>query len=132
MCLYRILSYEPTSGLALLIDGEQGIIIDVSLCVDHNSSSWTRERLSLAMVVGHVETTVSRYDTIRLWRHLHRYTQMEVAIPTIPAHAPAPKVDAGIVVRAVLVTACGDLDMDVWNAAIEEGVTDGDRAQIDD
>lgn len=55
-------------------------------------------------------------------------TQMEVAIPTIPAHAPAPKVDAGVVVRAVLVTACGDLDMDVWNAAIEEGETDGDKA----
>jgi hypothetical protein len=82
------------------------------------------------MVVGYVETTVSRYDTIRLWR-LHRYTQMEVAIPTIPAHAPAPRVDAGIAVRAVLVTACGDLDMDVWNAAIEEEVTDGDKAQMD-
>ncbi|KAF8723910.1 hypothetical protein AX14_009016 [Amanita brunnescens Koide BX004] len=107
----RILSYEPTTGLALLLDGEQGIIIDVSLCIDHNSSSWTRERLSLAMVVGYVETS------------------MEVAIPTIPAHAPAPRVDAGVVVRAVLVTACADLDLDVWKAGIEE---DGDNAQIAD
>ena len=70
--VYRILSYEPTTGLALLLDGEQGIIIDVSLCIDHNSSSWTRERLSLAMVVGYVETSVSRCDTIPLWR-LHGY-----------------------------------------------------------
>ncbi|KAF8345947.1 hypothetical protein F5887DRAFT_964242 [Amanita rubescens] len=106
----RILSYEPTSGLAILLDGEQGIIVDVSLCVDRSSSSWTRERLCLAMVVGYVETT-----------------PMEVAIPTIPAHAPAPRIDGRMVVRAVLVTGCADLELDVWNAAIE----DGDKGEID-
>ena len=54
-------------------------------------------------------------------------TQMEVAIPTIPAHAPAPRIDGRMVVRAVLVTGCADLELDVWNAAIE----DGDKGQID-
>lgn len=72
LCLYRILSYEPASGLAILLDGEQGIIVDVSLCVDRSASSWTRERLCLAMVVGYVETTpVSECDMIPWWWRLH-------------------------------------------------------------
>ena len=54
-------------------------------------------------------------------------TQMEVGIPTIPAHAPAPRIDGRMIVRAVLVTGCADLELDVWNAAIE----DGDKVQIE-
>src|SRR6266704_218714 len=53
----RMLSYEPLTGLALLLDGEHGIIVDVSLCADRYSTSWTRERLCLAMVIGYVETS---------------------------------------------------------------------------
>ena len=54
--LCRMLSYEPATGLALLLGGDQGIIVDVSLCVDC-SSSWTHERLCLIMVIGHLETS---------------------------------------------------------------------------
>ncbi|KAF8622763.1 hypothetical protein AX15_006850 [Amanita polypyramis BW_CC] len=107
----RVLSYEPTTGMALLLDGEQGLILDVSLCVDHYSSSWTRERLCLVMVVGHLETSPL----------LH--VQTDLPIPIIPAHAPTPRLDPRLVLQAVLVTQCADLDVNLWNTAIDNGGT---------
>ncbi|PFH50900.1 hypothetical protein AMATHDRAFT_143942 [Amanita thiersii Skay4041] len=53
----RMSSYEPATGLALVVDGEKGVIVDVSLCIDYHSSSWMRERLCQMMMIGHVEET---------------------------------------------------------------------------
>ncbi|KIL68842.1 hypothetical protein M378DRAFT_70780 [Amanita muscaria Koide BX008] len=53
----RMLSYEPITGLALVLDGEEGILVDVTLCVDRYSNSWSRERLCLVMIIGYLETS---------------------------------------------------------------------------
>ncbi len=48
--------YEDTSTV-ILIDGDVGLLVDVSLCLDACSTGrWITERLSSIMVIGHVES----------------------------------------------------------------------------
>ncbi|KAL4266337.1 hypothetical protein AB1N83_004284 [Pleurotus pulmonarius] len=72
----KVLCYDPTSALLLLVDKETALLIDVSLCVDRWSGPWLRERLATAMVMGHIEIL-----------------EKQLPIPTLPAFAPAPSVD---------------------------------------
>jgi len=46
--------YEPVSGLLALIDGDRGILVDVSLCVTP-SSTWVQEHLCQLVVLGYLE-----------------------------------------------------------------------------
>ncbi|KAG5221033.1 hypothetical protein IMY05_C4479000800 [Salix suchowensis] len=58
----RVLCYDPTSALLLLVDKETALLVDVSLCVDRWSGPWLRERLAIAMIIGHLETLEVRYN----------------------------------------------------------------------
>jgi len=98
----RMLSYDSLTSLVLLQDQDVAVLVDVSLCVD-KTSAWVREKKCVVMVVGHLEESPT-----------------PLPIPVLPAYAPAPVIDPHIVLRALVVTSGADLDMRLWNGAIEE------------
>lgn len=117
-----LLSYDIATALILLLDKDQAVLVDVSLCVNP-SSSWVRERLGVLMIIGYIETSsVSprceyyRLSCIHCWYD----SKVQVPIPTIPAYAPAPVIDPQLLFRALRVIQASDLDLDLWNLAIEE------------
>ncbi|KAF8070568.1 hypothetical protein FPV67DRAFT_1028195 [Lyophyllum atratum] len=99
----RLLSYDSNTGFILLLEGDRAILVDVSLCVDHWSGSWVRDHLGTIRVIGHLESSPE-----------------ELPIPTLPTYAAAHALDPKLVIRAVLVERAPDIDMDLWNMAIEE------------
>ncbi|KAK0225965.1 hypothetical protein IW262DRAFT_727672 [Armillaria fumosa] len=98
----KLLSYDPIAGLGILLDHDAAVLVDVSLCVDHWSGAWVRERLGVIMVIGYLEKS-----------------DEELPIPTIPSFSPAPALDPRLFLRAILATKAGDLDLDIWNKSIE-------------
>lgn len=55
-----MLWYEPISSLLALVDGDRGILVDVSLCITPNST-WVQEQLCQLIVLGYLEISeVSR------------------------------------------------------------------------
>ncbi|KAG7446229.1 uncharacterized protein BT62DRAFT_104840 [Guyanagaster necrorhizus] len=98
----KLLSYDPVTGLGILLDHDAAVLVDVSLCVDHWSGAWVRERLGGIMVIGHLEKS-----------------DEELPIPTIPSFAPTPALDPHLFLRAILVIKAGDLDLEIWNLSIE-------------
>ncbi|KAF8893989.1 hypothetical protein BD779DRAFT_1669499 [Infundibulicybe gibba] len=101
----RMLSYDSSTGLVLLLDQDVSVLVDVSLCIKPWSSSWVRERLSTLMIIGHLEVSTEEFP-----------------IPTIPSFAPIPVVNPKLILRALLVIHAVDLDLEKWNAVIEEDV----------
>lgn len=49
-----------------------------------------------------------------------KFFKVQLPIPTMPAYAAAPMVDPKIVFRAIRVMRASDLNLDLWNLAIEE------------
>ncbi|KNZ72860.1 hypothetical protein J132_01852 [Termitomyces sp. J132] len=56
----RLLSYDSTTGLVLLVEEDQALLVDVSFCMDKTMGDWVRDRLGTIMVVGHLETVPVR------------------------------------------------------------------------
>ncbi|KAG6918708.1 hypothetical protein DXG01_012193 [Tephrocybe rancida] len=100
----RLLSYDSTTGLILLLEGDQALLVDVSLCVDYWAGHWVRDRFGMIRVIGYLEAAPE-----------------ELPIPTLPTYAPAPAIDPTLVIRALVVEQPEtDFDISLWNAAIEE------------
>ncbi|KAJ7287779.1 hypothetical protein C8J57DRAFT_1284891 [Mycena rebaudengoi] len=96
----QVLAYDASTGLALLRERERAVVVDVALCVP---GAWTAEALGTVTAVGHLEWT----DTAR--------------VPALPRHFPGPlsvAADGRLVLRALLVSARADLDVDLWNTSI--------------
>lgn len=51
----RVLTYDIASGLVVLLDGNDGLYVDVTLALDSRSSLWATERLSTVMAIGNLE-----------------------------------------------------------------------------
>ncbi len=51
----RVLTYDIASGLLVLLDGNDGLYVDVTLALDSRSSLWATERLSTVMAIGVLE-----------------------------------------------------------------------------
>lgn len=98
----RLLAYESTTCLALLLEDDTAVLVDVSLCVDSESGSWLRDHLGVIRVIGYLEACSD-----------------EMPIPTMPTYATAPILDPTLVVRAILVHEAADVDMDLWAKAVE-------------
>jgi hypothetical protein len=49
-----MVSYDGLTGLALLLDEEIGVLVDVSLCLD-NWPEWGNETKGAVMVIGYLE-----------------------------------------------------------------------------
>ncbi|KAG5735189.1 hypothetical protein E4T56_gene7525, partial [Termitomyces sp. T112] len=92
--LASLLSYDTTTGLVLLVEEDQALLVDVSFCMDKTMGDWVRDRLGTIMVVGHLETVPE-----------------ELPIPTLPTYAPPPVLNPMLVIQAVLVEKSEDLDL---------------------
>lgn len=118
-----MLSYDTDTQLVIVIDGEDALLVDVSLCVDPWTGPWIRERLCKVMTLGHLESAdVSIFPSEGVATHLVDFSALkdQLAIPTLPNFAPAPSVDPHLVLRAILITPVPDLDLNLWNASIKE------------
>ncbi|KAF7969490.1 hypothetical protein HWV62_27235 [Athelia sp. TMB] len=115
-----MLAYDAHTGLLLLYDAGHALLVDAALC-----AGWAHERMGAAQVLGYLErAAVSAPFPSPLspapWPRSDR-VQPELQIPDLPAHAPAPVVDAGLVLRALLVRpAVGAGEVKLWNEVLAE------------
>jgi len=49
-----MLSYDGLTGIMLLSDQDDAVLVDASLCVDKDNE-WAKERKGIVMVIGYVE-----------------------------------------------------------------------------
>ena len=53
--LSRVFSYDVVTGFIVLVDKANGLLVDMSGALDGQSKLWATERLSVIMVIGHLE-----------------------------------------------------------------------------
>ena len=53
--LTRVFFYDVVTGFIVLLDKAKGILVDMSAALDGQSRIWATERLSVIMVIGHLE-----------------------------------------------------------------------------
>ncbi|EGO00046.1 hypothetical protein SERLA73DRAFT_52538 [Serpula lacrymans var. lacrymans S7.3] len=76
----RMLSYDPQTALVLLHDQEKALLVDVSLCIDPQTSGrWVRERKNIVYVIGYLEQVLVSYT--RLF-YLSFYSSSSQQYPT--------------------------------------------------
>jgi len=76
------------------------------------------------MIIGHVEnSSVSSHTHFDLYCSLGIPSKVQLPIPVIPSYAPAPVINPQLVFRALRVIQASDLDLNLWNLAIEEKET---------
>ncbi|KDR75764.1 hypothetical protein GALMADRAFT_248448 [Galerina marginata CBS 339.88] len=59
----RVLTYDVATGLATVIDGKHGLLVNMFLSLDSQSRLWATERLSTIIAIGHLE----RADVSKIW-----------------------------------------------------------------
>ncbi|KAF7983304.1 hypothetical protein HWV62_22978 [Athelia sp. TMB] len=100
----HMLAYDAHTALLLLYDAGHALLVDAALC-----AGWRFERMGAAQVLGYLERAAP-----------------ELQIPDLPAHAPAPAVDAGLVLRALLVRPAAGAEVMLWNEVLAELELDAD------
>ena len=53
--LSRVFFYDAVTGFIVLVDKANGLLVDMSGALDGQSKLWATERLSVIMVIGHLE-----------------------------------------------------------------------------
>lgn len=53
--LSRVFFYDVVTGFIVLVDKANGLLVDISGALDSQSRLWATERLSVIMVIGHLE-----------------------------------------------------------------------------
>ena len=53
--LSRVFFYDVVTGFIVLVHKAYGLLVDMSGALDGQSKLWATERLSLIMVIGHLE-----------------------------------------------------------------------------
>ncbi|PPQ93812.1 hypothetical protein CVT25_013521 [Psilocybe cyanescens] len=99
----RVIAYNSHTGLAVLLDGKFGLLVDTDLSLDEESSDWATERLATVVTMGHLERS-----------------EQPLAVPLMPAHAPPVAINRELVLRAILIVRSPDLDLKLWNSVLEE------------
>ncbi|KAJ7178402.1 hypothetical protein C8R43DRAFT_1117793 [Mycena crocata] len=97
----QVLAYDAYTGLVLLRERDVAVLVDVSNCISAWSREWVGEHLCTVTAVGYLERAPPA-----------------VAIPALPKHFPPPRIDEGVVVRALLVAARAELELEMWNEAV--------------
>ncbi|KAI0373397.1 hypothetical protein BV20DRAFT_1049819 [Pilatotrama ljubarskyi] len=98
-----LLHHEPESSIILIHDGEEALLVDISLCLNAwRSAPWLRESRTVIMALGYLESS-------------HK----ALPLPVLSAHAPLVNVNPHLVLRAIVTQEARDLDMSLWNRAIE-------------
>ncbi|KAI0915697.1 hypothetical protein AcV5_003547 [Taiwanofungus camphoratus] len=100
----RMLAYDPKSAILLLVDEDSAVFVNTSLCLDPvESHAWLRENNSVVSALGYLEELPSA-----------------LPLPTLPLHARPTQVDPHLMLSAIVLKAVPDLDMVLWNGAIQE------------
>ncbi|EPT02644.1 hypothetical protein FOMPIDRAFT_1117929 [Fomitopsis schrenkii] len=98
----RLLMYEQETSMMLLAHGEIAVLVDLSLCLEpFKATPWLKESHSILTVIGTLEELDSPYRP-----------------PVLPLHARPVEVDLQLVLRAISVRECPQLDLELWNRAI--------------
>ncbi|CDO69294.1 hypothetical protein BN946_scf184976.g13 [Trametes cinnabarina] len=111
----RLLHHDTENSTILIHDGEDALLVDVSLCLSPGASSpWLREPGTIVMALGYLELL-----------------ERSVPLPVLSAHAPDVAVNPRLVLKAIVAQEARDLDMAVWNKAIDarEEVTARETSQ---
>jgi len=108
----RLLTYDLGSGLAVLLDGPHGLLVDLTLVLDAKSNDWAHERLTTVTAIGHLEA-------------LDVPLQSQIG----PTHSVACKISQHLILRAILVVASSDLDLGLWNAVLMEEEEEEKRSE---
>ena len=108
----RIFAYNGVSGIALLVDGECGLLVDVRNVLDGHSTRWTTERLSKVEAIGYLEVKQVRMRHA-IWTHI---TSLQHVFP-VPTRWSM--VDPKLFLVAVLVVAAPGLNLTLWNAVVD-------------
>ncbi|KAF9526591.1 hypothetical protein CPB83DRAFT_794417 [Crepidotus variabilis] len=100
----RVLSYDVNTGLIVLVDGKEAVLVDISLALDFHSKVWATDRLSTIMAIGDLESSDAPLE-----------------IPsTASPHVLALKISNQLVLRAILVIPSPNLDLGLWKAVLDE------------
>ena len=120
----RLLHDDTESSTIMIHDGEDALFVDMSLCLNPwKRSLWLRESKSVIMVLGYLElSSVSRpcylletFDILRGWLLCTECSPL----PLLHAHAPLVDVNPRLVLRAIIVEEARDLDLALWNRAVQ-------------
>ncbi|KAF8806457.1 hypothetical protein BYT27DRAFT_7140997, partial [Phlegmacium glaucopus] len=103
----KVFCYDVVTGLIVLLDKTNGLLVDTSNALDGQSGLWATERLSTIMVIGQLERS-------------------STPLP-MPTNIPSFRLNNHVVLRAILVIPATELDLDMWNAVLkdEESEQDG-------
>lgn len=107
----KVFFYDVVTGFIVLLDKSNGLLVDISGALDGQSKLWVTERLSIIMVIGHLERS-------------NASTPFSI-LPT-PTNIPSFRLNDDVVLRAILVIPAADLDLDMWNAVLEEEESEQD------
>lgn len=100
----RIIAYDAKAAMVLIVDGQNALFVDISLCLDPSRGMpWLCEINSMVIIIGYLEEL-----------------QYALPLPALPQHAHEIEVDLRLVVSALLISETSTLDMDLWNRAIAD------------
>ncbi|KAI9067099.1 hypothetical protein FKP32DRAFT_1609620 [Trametes sanguinea] len=98
-----LLHHDTANQTIMIHDGEDALLVDVSLCLNPGASSpWLRESRTIVMALGYLELS-----------------ERQLPLPVLSAHAPNVEVNPRLVLKAIVAQEARDLDMALWNKAIE-------------
>ncbi|RPD78266.1 hypothetical protein L226DRAFT_567930 [Lentinus tigrinus ALCF2SS1-7] len=98
-----LLHDNTASSVIMIHDGEDALLVDISLCLSaFKTSLWLRESKSLVMVLGYLELCPKA-----------------LPLPVLHAHAPDVGVNPRLILRAIVAEEARGLDMSLWNRAIQ-------------
>ncbi|KAM5533347.1 hypothetical protein V8D89_013021 [Ganoderma adspersum] len=99
----RLLHDDRESSTIMIYDGEDALFVDMSLCLNAwKRYLWLRESRSVVMALGYLELS-----------------SKALPLPLLHSHAPLVDVNPHLVLRAVVVEEAPDLDLALWNRAIQ-------------
>ena len=97
----------------------------MSGALDGQSKLWATERLSVIMVIGHLErssVSVGRFLSLVAYFHWSEYSfHWQTPHPILPTPTNIPSFQLNDhVLRAILAIPAAGLDLDMWNAVLGE------------
>lgn len=99
----KILGYDPSTYVLILVDPPHAVLVDMSLCLDPSQPlPFLRELRGNLMVMGTLD-----------------YSETPLDIPMISKFADAPSLDDNLVIRAILCKSINDMNMTEWRNGVE-------------
>ncbi|KDQ21903.1 hypothetical protein BOTBODRAFT_26310 [Botryobasidium botryosum FD-172 SS1] len=98
-----MLSYDPYTNIILLSHRTDAVLVDATLCLDpEQPQPLLRHPKAKVMIIGEVE----------------RAPELSRA-PPLGQHMEPPDIDTGLIVRAIFMKEADDIDLDLWEKAVQ-------------